>query len=88
MVLPCITAGSAGDPNAPQFIVENRAVTLEYARDGGKFGTDRDAGQGHGGSSGVVGGGGGSRGRPIKTDWLCEMVRCILTFLLHYLNPI
>lgn len=26
-------AGSAGDPNAAQLIVENRAVTLEYARE-------------------------------------------------------
>jgi hypothetical protein len=26
-------AGSTGDPNAPQFIVGNRAVTLGYARD-------------------------------------------------------
>eukprot|EP01032_Pedospumella_encystans_P025368 gene25368-28677_t len=28
-----IFAGSAGDPNAAQLIVENRAVTLEYARE-------------------------------------------------------
>ena len=26
-------AGSAGDPDAPQFIIGNRAVTLEYAKD-------------------------------------------------------
>jgi hypothetical protein len=57
-----LPAGSTGDPNAPQFIVENRAVTLEYAREGDRSrGTDRD------------GGPGGSR-RPIKTDWLCESV--------------
>ena len=35
---PCLPiimplAGSAGDPNAAQLIVENRAVTLEYARE-------------------------------------------------------
>lgn len=28
-----LPAGSAGDPNAPQLIVENRAVVLDYAKD-------------------------------------------------------
>jgi len=36
-------AGSCGDPNAPQLIVDNRSVTLEYARDSSRpTGRDRD----------------------------------------------
>lgn len=67
-------AGSAGDPNAPQLIVENRAVQLEYAKDlaekrkefrGGK--DDRRGGEG-------------------KTDWLCEAVSksIYIVFLFYY----
>ena len=62
-----IIAGSAGDPNAPQLIIENRAVTLEYAR-------DNRSSSSHSGSSAGSGGGGDRRG-PIKTDWLCDKVR-------------
>jgi hypothetical protein len=67
-----LPAGSTGDPNAPQFIFENRAVTLEYAREGDRSrGTDKD------------GGPGGSR-RPVKTDWLCESVsRLVVTDCAH-----
>jgi hypothetical protein len=54
------TAGSSGDPKAPQLIVENRAVTLEYARDQESRPRDGDRE--------------GSRRAPPKTDWLCEQV--------------
>ncbi len=64
----CI-AGSAGDMHAPQFIVENRAVTLEYAKDIVKGSTH----DGHL-SSGGRGGQGASGGGIIKCDWLCESV--------------
>ena len=63
-----IIAGSAGDPNAPQLIIENRAVTLEYAR-------DNRSSSSHSGSS--AGSGGGDRRGPVKTDWLCDKVRCL-----------
>mmetsp|Transcript_23220 Transcript_23220/g.34081 ORF Transcript_23220/g.34081 Transcript_23220/m.34081 type:complete len:186 (+) Transcript_23220:436-993(+) len=58
-------AGSAGDMNAPQLIVENRAVTLEYARDirGGSGGGDTD------GQTGAPRREGGP-----KSDWLCDAV--------------
>eukprot|EP00599_Poterioochromonas_sp_BG-1_P015631 CAMPEP_0173159692 /NCGR_PEP_ID=MMETSP1105-20130129/17294_1 /TAXON_ID=2985 /ORGANISM="Ochromonas sp., Strain BG-1" /LENGTH=671 /DNA_ID=CAMNT_0014078241 /DNA_START=620 /DNA_END=2635 /DNA_ORIENTATION=+ len=63
-------AGSAGDPNAPQLIIDNRAVQLEYARDmsdkkkdfnqNNRFNNDR----------------GKDDKRPVKTDWLCEACGC------------
>ena len=66
-------AGSSGDPNAPQFIVGNRAVTLGYARDD-KFDkgekdreSDRDSHYGNGGN-GHGNGGGGSRGGGHRRD--------------------
>jgi RNA recognition motif-containing protein len=62
-----LLAGSAGDMNAPQLIVENRAVTLEYARDSVSSG--QQAGRG----------GGEGRGDPqSKSDWLCDTVSTVL----------
>lgn len=54
------TAGSSGDRKAPQLIVDNRAVTLEYARDQESRPRDGDRE--------------GSRRPPPKTDWLCDQV--------------
>lgn len=72
-------AGSSGDPNAPQLIVDNRAVTLEYARE-----FNRSVSSGSGGSASIYGNGGGreddrDRGddrKPIKCDWLCDACGC------------
>lgn len=67
-----VSAGSAGDMNAPQLIVENRAVTLEYARD------STHPSQVSGSSEGL-----GHRGdQQIKSDWLCDTVRLELATLL------
>lgn len=60
-------SGSMGDINAPQLIVENRAVTIDFAlprsednsRHGPKSSTD-----------------GTRRGDVIKSDWLCETCGC------------
>jgi hypothetical protein len=58
-------AGSSGDENSPQFIVENRAVTLEYARE--SIGTQ---------SYGQKKWNGEDRQKKEtgKSDWLCEQV--------------
>ncbi len=62
-------AGSCGDPRAPQFIVENRALTLDYARDdqirdpSSRPPPPSGSGSGRGGASSGV-----------KTDWLCDSV--------------
>ena len=73
-----LLAGSAGDPNAPQLIIDNRAVQLEYARDmsdkkkdfnqNNRFNNDR----------------GKDDKRPVKTDWLCEAVSFILLLIFLY----
>ena len=65
----CI-AGSAGDRDAPQLIIENRAVTVEFARD-----RDRDFDRSRDHRDPVS----GSRHdqtsrRPVKSDWLCDTV--------------
>jgi len=58
-------AGSAGDPNAPQLIIDLRAVTIEYARD------DR---KGNAGKKGEFPGARGVREeKKPRTDWLCEV---------------
>lgn len=60
-----IIAGSAGDRNAAQLIIENRAVLIEYARGDNDKGRDardgRDTARGH-------------AGRNVKSDWLCDTV--------------
>lgn len=57
----CI-AGSAGDPNAPQLIVENRSVSIEYGREQ----ADRRGKEDHNKRD--------DKTRSVKTDWLCEAV--------------
>jgi len=63
----CI-AGSAGDRDAPQLIIENRAVTVEFARDRDRdfdrSRDHRDPGSRHDQTS----------RRPVKSDWLCDTV--------------
>jgi len=64
-----LLAGSAGDPDAPQLIIENRGVTIEYARE------QND-------KRGKEGGGGGGMGgrfeeRKVRTDWLCDAVSAL-----------
>lgn len=63
------SAGSWGDVNAPQLIIENRAVALDYAR-------DEPPGAGHYGHGGPQGAPPGARGggAPAKSDWLCDAV--------------
>jgi len=61
-----IAAGSAGDPNAPQLIIDNRAVVLDYARDRDR---DRDRERGS-----RVERGDDRRPATVKSDWLCEKV--------------
>lgn len=70
-------AGSAGDMNAPQLIVENRAVTIEYARE--RQGDTRARFE-------------ENKSRPVRSDWLCAGVRtiyplilCCLNYISHYL---
>jgi len=61
-------AGSAGDPQAAQLIIENRSVTIEYARDrSSSTAAAAGGGQGHGG---------GHVGRAVRSDWLCEACGC------------
>lgn len=71
------SAGSAGDRNAAQLIIENRAVLIEYARgDNDKREPrgdrervrDRDREGAHGPGTGAA-----------KSDWLCDSV-CIPDF--------
>jgi hypothetical protein len=67
----CCIAGSAGDRDAPQLIIENRAVTVEFARDRDREGRDYDRSRDHRDP--------GSRHdqtsrRPVKSDWLCDTV--------------
>jgi hypothetical protein len=69
-------AGSAGDPNAPQLIIENRSVTIEYAREqADRRGKDdfmkRD-----------------DKHRGMKGDWLCEAVSIIFILRFFYLMMI
>ena len=56
-------AGSAGDPNAPQLILDNRAVILEYAN--ARLESSSEHGRGDRRDR-----------RPVKSDWLCEVVCC------------
>jgi hypothetical protein len=73
-----LKAGSCGDSTAPQLIIENRAVTLDYARD--------EPGQGYQGSAprgGMDGRSTAPRASTIKTDWLCDSVRFLIK---HYLQ--
>lgn len=63
------TAGSYGDPKAPQLIIDNRAVVLDYARAlterKDRYGTGTDS---QGGVQGV-------HDKPkFRSDWLCEKV--------------
>lgn len=66
-------AGSAGDQNAPQLIIENRAVMLDYAR------PDQNPGSGWAPAAAAVS---AARDRPAgdnrapRTDWLCESCGC------------
>ncbi len=65
------TAGSAGDPNAAQLIIENRSVIIEYAREQ----TDRrpkDEGRRD------------DKQRALKGDWLCEAVRYFIWWNKNY----
>jgi hypothetical protein len=62
------SAGSTGDPHAPQLIVENRSVTLEYARPDERRVNDRDRPRDE------------KRGG-VKSDWLCEAVSHFVRFL-------
>eukprot|EP00604_Paraphysomonas_vestita_P000531 CAMPEP_0174825920 /NCGR_PEP_ID=MMETSP1107-20130205/43266_1 /TAXON_ID=36770 /ORGANISM="Paraphysomonas vestita, Strain GFlagA" /LENGTH=838 /DNA_ID=CAMNT_0016058065 /DNA_START=1649 /DNA_END=4165 /DNA_ORIENTATION=- len=56
---------SGGNFNAPQLIVENRAVTLEYAREpAGGHGSHRNTGNDSNSSK--------KDHHPIKRDWLCD----------------
>lgn len=69
------TAGSTnkGDASSPQFIVDNRAVILEFARG------DSEP---HGGGGNGGGGGAGAGGREIvnKNDWICDRVSSFSIF--------
>jgi RNA recognition motif-containing protein len=60
---------SKGDSSSPQFIVDNRAVTLEFAREGDR---DRDSNRyGPGGP----GGANDRQDKDSKNDWICDRVR-------------
>lgn len=61
-------AGSHGDRHAPQFIVENRAVLLEYAREKPPSTYEPK----HGGASG-----GEYKKSAPRSDWMCTNVRTI-----------
>eukprot|EP00981_Chlorochromonas_danica_P013062 scaffold5744_cov179-Ochromonas_danica.AAC.9 len=56
-----LPAGSTGDPNAPQLIIENRAVGLDYARESM---TDRRKDTAR------------PNDRKFKGDWLCDACGC------------
>lgn len=58
-------AGSWGDSSAPQLIIENRAVTLDYARDNQRGYTGPIAGNSERDHS-----------RAPRTDWLCDACGC------------
>lgn len=57
-----VLAGSAGDPNAQQLIIESRAVTIDYAYDKPR--------KEHGSSEGSFE---FKRSAPTRTDWICEV---------------
>ena len=57
-----------GDPNAPQLIIENRALTMEYARER----EQRPRSELHGNSFGTED---KSVPRVLKSDWLCDQVK-------------
>lgn len=59
MLVKTLLAGSTGDPNAPQLIIENRAVGLDYARESM---TDRRKDTAK------------PNDRKFKGDWLCDAV--------------
>jgi hypothetical protein len=56
-------AGSAGDPNAQQLIIDSRAVTIDYA-------FEKPRKEMHGS---VDGSHEFKRAGPIRTDWICEV---------------
>mmetsp|Transcript_22236 Transcript_22236/g.20211 ORF Transcript_22236/g.20211 Transcript_22236/m.20211 type:complete len:617 (+) Transcript_22236:3-1853(+) len=58
-------AGSAGDPKAPQLIVDMRAVTLEYSRDDGNERKDKLNRFNEKSSEDIP-------AKKIRTDWLCD----------------
>jgi hypothetical protein len=66
-----ISAGSSGgDSNAAQFIVDNRAVLLEYAREGGDKTTSKE-----GGNPRYLGSNReGKKPYAPRSDWLCASV--------------
>jgi len=61
-------AGSAGDRDAPQLIIENRAVTVEFARDRERDFERRDRDPGRHDQQ--------TSRRSVKSDWLCDTCSC------------
>lgn len=59
-------AGSAGDPQAAQLIIDNRSTTIEYARPQSSSSAMTDSYHGHSH---------GSLARVVRSDWSCESVR-------------
>ena len=59
-------AGSTGDPNAPQLIIDMRSVTLEYAKDNKKYGINNNSQSDNQQDN-------RDSNRPIRSDWLCEV---------------
>ena len=61
VVFFCLVAGSSGDPNAPQLIIENRAVILDYAKDRNPLERNPNT------ISSVA----------TKADWACSKCQCL-----------
>jgi len=74
-------AGSCGDPNASQLIVDNRAVTIEYARElQNRNRNERDEDFHHPSDKEdrrrLPGNGYGPP--PVKCDWICDSVCLVI----------
>jgi hypothetical protein len=77
-----ISAGSSGgDSNAAQFIVDNRAVLLEYARDGSDRAADKD-----GSNPRYMGNRDGKKSYTPRSDWLCASVSLSDCFSFYLLD--
>ena len=69
-----VLAGSAGDPYAPQFIVENRAVILEYAREKTPSTYEPKGASGAAGAAASAAGSGADKKASFRSDWMCTKV--------------
>lgn len=76
-------AGSMGDEKAPQLIVENRAVMIDYATPRSEG--DHSASSSSSSSGDVYSRRGGGHEAAAKSDWLCGTVSLEGSFFLMHL---